>query len=111
MAVVRIYGLKACDTCRKARQEIESKGKTVEFLDVRETPLSAAEIGRFLGQFGDVLVNRRSTTWRGLSESERAGDPATLLARHPALMKRPVVEVGNVLTLGWDKAARADHLG
>jgi arsenate reductase-like glutaredoxin family protein len=52
-------------------------------------------------------VNRSSTTWRGLSEAARAQAPATLLAAHPALMKRPVLVEGEKATLGWDKAAQA----
>ena len=48
------------------------------------------------------MVNRRSTTWRGLDEAARAGDPVRLISAHPTLMKRPVIEDGGVLTLGWD---------
>lgn len=106
-----LYGLKTCDTCRNAARVLEAAGKTVEFRDVRADPLSEEALGRFEAAFGDALVNRRSTTWRGLSEAERSAPALTLLARHPALMKRPVIEDGEVLTLGWDKAARAAHLG
>lgn len=106
-----LYGLKTCDTCRKAAKEMERAGKTVTWRDVRDDPLDPAALKRFLAAFGEALVNRRSTTWRGLSDAERAGDPATLLAAHPALMKRPVVESEAGLTLGWDTQARAVHLG
>ncbi|MFT3688215.1 arsenate reductase family protein [Paenirhodobacter sp.] len=102
-----LYGIPTCDTCRKARKALEQAGHRVDFRDVRAEPLSAAEIGRFLAAFGERLVNRSSTTWRGLSEAERAAAPADLLAAHPALMKRPVIAEGERLTLGWDKAAQA----
>ncbi|TCP41386.1 arsenate reductase family protein [Rhodovulum marinum] len=102
-----IFGLKTCDSCRKAKGLLPG----AELRDVRETPLSAAEIARFLEAFGEALVNRRSTTWRGLSEAERAGDPAGLLAAHPALMKRPVIEAGGRLYLGWGKDVQAALLG
>lgn len=108
--MLTIYGLKSCDTCRKARQAAEKAGKTVTFVDVRETPLGVAQLQRFLDAFGEALVNRRSTTWRGLSEAEREGEPLALLQAHPSLMKRPVID-GETLTLGWDAAARAAHLG
>jgi Spx/MgsR family transcriptional regulator len=106
-----LYGISTCDTCRKARKALENSGLDVEFRDVRAVPLSEAEIARFLAEFGGSLLNTRSTTWRGLSESERGGTPETLIAAHPTLMKRPVIEGPGGLTLGWDKAAQAAHLG
>ncbi|NNL19388.1 MAG: hypothetical protein HKP37_11670 [Boseongicola sp.] len=106
-----LYGISTCDTCRKARKALESKGLEVRFRDVRAEPLSDGEIARFLAEFGGSLLNTRSTTWRGLSERERGGAPEALLAAHPTLMKRPVIEGPGGLTLGWDKAAQAAHLG
>ena len=103
---MKIYGLKACDTCRKA-----VKATGAELVDVRAAPLSRAELERFRAAFGEDLVNRRSTTWRGLTEEERAGDPLELLAAHPALMKRPVIEKDGALWLGWGKDVQAAVLG
>lgn len=80
-------------------------------MDVRESELDSGVIDRFLREFGDVLVNRRSTTWRNLSDSERQAAPEDLIAKHPSLMKRPVIVEGELATLGWDAAARARHLG
>jgi arsenate reductase-like glutaredoxin family protein len=108
---VRIYGLKACDTCRAAVKALAAEGYEVELVDVRATPLEPGLRARFLAEFGDALVNRRSTTWRGLSEGERAGAPEALLAAHPALMKRPVIERGDALYLGWDAGVRAALMG
>ncbi len=108
---MKLYGLKACDTCRKARQAIEKQGKKVEFVDVRDTPLSEGQIAEFAEKFGETLVNRRSTTWRDLSESERNLDIQTLIARHPTVMKRPVIEENGQLTLGWSPEVQAQHLG
>ena len=107
---VTLYGIKACDTCRKARKSIEKTGKSVNFVDIRETPLTKDEWQRLLAEFGGDLLNRKSTTWRGLSEDEREDAPLTLLQKHPTLMKRPVIE-GQELTLGWNAAAQAVHLG
>lgn len=106
-----IYGLKTCDTCRKARAALAAAGHEVHLRDLREDPLAPDDLARFLDAFGEALVNRRSTTWRGLDEGERARDPADLLAAHPALMKRPVIEAGGSLWLGWDKSVQADLLG
>jgi arsenate reductase-like glutaredoxin family protein len=98
---MRVYGLKTCDTCRKAVKELEAAGHAVEFVDIRATPLGEADLARFLDTFGARLVNTRSTTWRGLSEVERAEAPQALLTAHPSLMKRPVIEAGGALHLGW----------
>lgn len=105
-----IYGLKNCDTCRKARKAVEAAGKDVVFRDVRAEPLERAELAEFLERLGPDLVNRRSTTWRGLSDAERAGDPLDLLAAHPSLMKRPVVQFGDALLLGWSAQVQAQVL-
>jgi arsenate reductase-like glutaredoxin family protein len=106
-----LYGLKTCDTCRKAQKTLTVAGHAPEFRDVRTAPLDPAEIARFLDAFGDRLINRASTTWRGLSEAEREAAPATLLAAHPALMKRPVIDGEGVLTLGWAKDVQSRRLG
>lgn len=97
-----IYGLASCDTCRKARGALPE----ARFRDIRAEPLSAGEWQQFLDAFGERLVNRASTTWRGLSEAERGADPAALLGRHPALMKRPVIRTGDGLYLGWGPETR-----
>lgn len=90
-----VYGIKTCDTCRKA---VKSLG--AELRDVRVDPLSEAEIARFVGAFGAALVNTRSTSWRGLEEAERGLDPSALIAVHPTVMKRPVIERDGQLYLG-----------
>ena len=97
--MIRIYGLKACDTCRKALKALDGS----ELVDIRATPMDPDLRARALEQFGAALLNTRSTTWRGLSDAERAGAPEALLAEHPALMKRPLIEAEGVLYLGWAK--------
>ena len=100
---MRIYGLKSCDTCKKAIRALPQ----AEFVDVRADGVPAAVMARALETFGEALVNRRSTTWRGLDEAERARPPLDLLADHPTLMKRPLIEAGEALHLGWTPAVQA----
>ena len=100
---MKLYGLKTCDTCRKALKSLPE----AEFVDVRTTGVPAAIIERALAQFPDSLLNTRSTTWRALSEEDRAKEPRALLAEHPTLMKRPLIEVEDTLYLGWDKSVQA----
>ena len=108
---MKLYGLKTCDTCRKARQALEKAGESVEFIDVREVPLSRAAVAQFFAAFGEDLVNRRSTTWRGLDESARKGAAVELILAHPTLMKRPVLKSEKATTLGWSAEILARHLG
>lgn len=107
MMNLTFYGLKSCDTCRKAQKALTAAGHSLRVIDVRADGVPRADLAWFLARFGDDLVNRRSTTWRGLSEAERARDPLDLLAEHPALMKRPVVAAGDMAYLGWGKDVQA----
>ncbi|SFI52134.1 arsenate reductase family protein [Celeribacter neptunius] len=97
-----IYGIKSCDTCRKA---VKTLG--IALTDIRENPLSRADFERFHGAFGDALLNTRSTTWRGLDAAERDRPALDLLMDHPTLMKRPVIEKDGALYLGWGKDVQA----
>lgn len=98
-----IYGLKTCDTCRKARKALPGAA----FVDVRDEGLPGDVLDGALAQFGEKLLNTRSTTWRGLDDEARALLPAELIRRHPTVMKRPLVVDGGRMVLGWDKAAQA----
>lgn len=100
---MHIFGLKNCDSCKKAAKALAG----AELVDIREAPLSDAMLQRALDEFGDALVNTRSTTWRGLDASERARAPFDLLRDYPALMKRPLVEADGRLYLGWGKDTQA----
>jgi len=108
---VKVYGIASCDTVKKALRALEAAGHAPEFVDVRKSPLGTTEITRFFSVFGEALINRKSTTWRGLSHEEREQDPERLISAHPTLMKRPVIEAEGRLTLGWDKAVQAQWLG
>ena len=109
-ATTILYGLGTCDTCRKARKALEAAGQAVAFRDVRAEPLAAEDRARFLAAFGEALINRASTTWRGLDAGEREKTPEALLAAHPTLMKRPVIARGDKLWLGWKKPVQDDVL-
>ncbi|WP_224825482.1 arsenate reductase family protein [Cognatishimia sp. MH4019] len=107
---MQFYGLKTCDTCRKAQKLLTEAGHSVTVTDVRADGVSRADLERFHAAFGDALVNTRSTTWRGLSDEDRARDPIALLLDHPTLMKRPVIEA-DTLYLGWGKDVQAKLIG
>ncbi|MCA0994343.1 arsenate reductase family protein [Alloyangia pacifica] len=102
-----IYGLKTCDTCRKAVKALPQ----AEFLDVRADGVPTDVLEAAQARFGDKLLNTRSTTWRGLDEAERVRPPLELLADHPTLMKRPLIVDGDSMYLGWTKDVQAALAG
>ena len=109
--MITVWGLKNCDTCRKARAWLDGRAVPHAFKDVRADGLSAADVQAWLDAVGaDILVNRRGTTWRGLDDAARAkaDDPATvtaLLVANPALVKRPVFVGGDGrVVVGFGKA-------
>ncbi len=106
-----LYGLKNCDTCKKALKAFDAAGVSVTFVDIRAEADLSAKVPEWLAAVGaDTLVNKRSTTWRGLSDKEKAqaeeGDPTDLLVANPTLIKRPVIEAGGKTFVGWTKAAQ-----
>ena len=92
---------------REAVPALVAAGHEVRFVDVREAPLSRAELEEFEAAFGAALLNTRSTTWRGLDAAERARPALDLLADHPTLMKRPLIVADEAMYLGWDARTRA----
>ena len=89
---VTFYGLTSCDTCRAALKAIAAAGIDIDRKDVRADGVTTDILSQLLDAHGaDAVINKRSTTWRGLDETERLADPVTLLQAHPALMKRPVI--------------------
>jgi arsenate reductase len=110
--MITIYGLKNCDSCRKALKWLATEGLTHTFLDVRADGIDDGEIGRWTGIVGwETLLNRRSTTWKGLAEIDRDGidenKAVALMAANPTLIKRPVMVRGNTCTVGFGAAQQA----
>lgn len=109
-----LYGLKQCDSCRKARRLLDERGVAYHFVDLRADAtdtngqLDDALLDRFLSTVPwEVLLNRRSTTWRQLEASDRetldAAKARTLLRKHPTLLKRPLLAIKNDIIVGFDK--------
>ncbi|MFY0597609.1 MAG: arsenate reductase [Cognatishimia sp.] len=100
---MQLYGLKNCDTCRKAMKTLPN----ATFVDVRTDGVPSDVLERALAKFGDALVNTRSTTWRQLNNAERQKPAMTLLVENPSLMKRPLIERDGELFLSWSKDVQA----
>ncbi len=100
------YGLKTCDTCRKAQKELRAAGIDFTYVDVRADGLQADKIASWTAKLGyKPLLNTRSTTWRALSDAEKADidehKAVRLMAENPTLIKRPVIELGGHILVGW----------
>lgn len=102
-----LYGIPTCDTCKKARKALEAEGHSVTFRDVRAEALSEDEWAILLAEFGSTLVNQKSTTYRGLSMWLREAEADAQLLAQPTLMKRPVLQDGTRLTMGWGEDVQA----
>ena len=101
---VRIYGLKNCDSCRKAMKALPE----ADLIDVRAEGVPEDVLSAALETFGDALVNTRSTTWRGMSDEQRKGAPRDLLLGNPTLMKRPLIAVKDRFFLSWNSKIEAE---
>lgn len=112
MSALTVYGIKACDTCRKALKWLDEQDQDYRWHDVRADGLERSNVESWLAALGpDALVNRRSTTWRGLDEDVRAAamDPARaadVLLEHPTLIKRPVFVSDDRVLLGFNAAVK-----
>jgi Spx/MgsR family transcriptional regulator len=100
-----LYGISNCDTVRKARRWLDEHGITYHFHDFRKDGLSPEQLKHWLSELGaDSLVNKRGTTFRQLSASEKEcldNDPGSVLSEHPALIKRPLLNTGKHLHVGF----------
>ena len=104
--MLKVYGLKNCDTCRKAIKWLTDAGIAHEFCDLRAQPVSQEEVAQWMAAVGpDVLVNRRGTTWRKLSDDEKAVSEVDglidLMMMYPAMIKRPVFVFLDAVFIGF----------
>ena len=101
-----LYGIKNCDTIKKARKWLTDNGIEYKFHDVRTDGIDAATIDNWIDQAGwETLLNRRGTTWRKLEsdvqENTNQDNVSALLEAHPAMIKRPVLDMNGVITIGF----------
>lgn len=113
--VVRIYGIRNCDSMKKAFVWLAEHAVVCDFVDYRQAAPTAAQLADWNLRVGwKALLNTRGTTWRRLGEEDRADvDEAralTLMARHPSLIRRPVIDTGTALLVGFDPDCYAEVL-
>jgi arsenate reductase len=103
--MLTVYGIRQCDTCRKALRWLSARGTECQFHDLRRDGLDKTLLEDWLDSpFASQLVNRRSTTWRQLSDVQRQHDGkdlVKLILEYPTLIKRPVFVDDQVLAVGF----------
>ena len=104
-----LYGIKNCDTVRKARKWLESEGINYHFHDFRSDGLNKKDLGVWTKAVGwEVLLNKRGTTWRQLPEKTKEtvdeGRAIDLMLANPTLIKRPVLVRGRRVHVGFKRA-------
>jgi arsenate reductase len=116
MASVTIYGIKNCDTMKKARAWLDEHGLAYSFHDYKTAGINAATLKRWAGEVGwETLLNRAGTTFKKLPEDEKAvideGRALSLMQAQPSMIKRPVLEGAGTLLVGFRPETYAKALG
>lgn len=111
---VTVYGIKACDTMKKARDWLDGQGVSYAFHDYKVAGIDRARLERWVGDLGwEAVLNRAGTTFRKLAEPDKqdldAGKAVDLMLAQPSMIKRPILDIDGKLTAGFkpDVYARA----
>lgn len=112
--MLTVYGIKSCDTCRKARKYLAENDIEFRFHDVRDDGLDIQMLERWGDRIEwEKLLNRQSLTWRKIPEVDRAGMTRerafALMLEQPTLVKRPVLESDQFMAVGFSEKRFGDY--
>jgi arsenate reductase len=113
---ITIYGIKSCDTMKKARSWLDQHGVAYAFHDYKAEGIDKASLERWAKEVGwEILLNRAGTTFRKLPERERENvtekKAIALMLEQPSMIKRPVLDVGGKLLVGFKPETYAKQFG
>lgn len=113
--MLTVYGIRSCDTCRKALQFLAARNIDHRFHDVRDDGLNIQMLERWSDQVGwEKLLNKRSLTWRKVPQADRGelsrNKVLRLLLDQPTLLKRPVIEGSRYTAVGFSEKRFAEFL-
>ena len=106
--MIKVYGIKNCDTVKKALSWLTNQGVEFQFHDYKKDGVDEKKLEEFLEKFGhEKLINRKGTTWRQLSleEQRRVVDNKSalkLMLEKPSIIKRPIIDSGSRQSIGFD---------
>ena len=104
--MITLYGIKNCDTVKKARTWLEQNKVDYRFHDFRADGLTTAQIQTWIAEIGfEALINKRSTTWKELDETTKNNfnetNAVTVISANPTLIKRPLLDTGKHKHVGF----------
>lgn len=110
---ILLYGIHNCDTVKKARKWLDANDMDYQFVDFRKDGTDKQKIARWIDKAGaETVLNKRGTTWRKLlpEQQQIESDQALveLLSEQPTLIKRPVLEAGDKLLIGFSEASYSE---
>ena len=114
-ATITVYGIKNCDTMKKAFAWLTAQGLAYEFIDYKKTGVAEAHLPDWNQRAGwEKLLNTRGLMWKKLTDEERSAvdEPKALklMAQYPSLIKRPVLDTGSQLIIGFSPENYAEQL-
>jgi arsenate reductase len=103
---ITIYGIKNCDTMKKARNWLDSHGVAYDFHDYKSAGITKDKLKRWSDELGwEALLNRAGTTFRKLPDADKDGlnekKALALMLAQPSMIRRPVLESGGKLLVGF----------
>jgi arsenate reductase len=113
---VTIYGIKACDTMKKARTWLDEHGVAAAFHDYKVSEIDRASLERWVGDLGwETVLNRAGTTFRKLPDADKqdltAHKAIDLMLTQPSMIKRPMLDIDGKLTAGFKPDVYAQAFG
>lgn len=113
--MLTVYGIKSCDTCRKAKKYLAEHDIEFTFHDVREDGLGIQMLERWADRIDwTKLLNKQSLTWRKVPEADRSemnrNKALSMILQQPTLLKRPVLEHENYFAVGFSEKRFSDFL-
>jgi arsenate reductase len=113
--MTRIFGIKNCDTMKKAFAWLAENGIAHEFIDYKKSGVAEAHLPDWEARAGwEKLLNTRGLMWKKLTDDERSAvdkqKALKLMAQYPSLIKRPVLDTGSQLIVGFSPENYAEQL-
>ncbi|MEI8059493.1 MAG: Spx/MgsR family RNA polymerase-binding regulatory protein [Ferruginibacter sp.] len=109
MSTIIIYGIPNCDAVKKTLDWFKKHKKTIVFYNYKKESISKEKLTAWCKQLGwEILLNKKSTTWRGLSADKQTtittqAAAIKLMQANTSIIKRPIIEFGNHLLVGFDE--------
>lgn len=113
--MIKLYGIKNCDTVKKARKWLDEQQLSYDFHDFKTAGINRDIIAQWLTQLDkDILINKRGTTWRRIPETQKVDltdDKAiTLMLANPSVIKRPVLDKDGTISVGFTPESYSELL-